>query len=172
MKRIRLLAGTLAVAAVVGAVGCETNDFIQAPNGPEHVVAILSGLSEVPSKPTTTGYGSFDGSFSTSVQSMTFTLKVGKLVNLTQAHIHSGVVNANGPILVDLYLTPTIAAVGDDQQIATGTITPANIRVGGPTWDQLVTLVTTGGAYVNVHTTLNPGGEIRGQLNTVKGIVR
>lgn len=172
MKRIRLLAGTLAAVALAGAVACGSESDLLTPNGPEHVVAILSGLSEVPSKPTTTGYGSFDGTFSTTTRSMDFTLKVGRLVNLTQAHIHSGVVNANGPIVVDLYLTPTIATVGDNQQIASGTITPANIRTGGPTWDQLVTLVQTGGAYVNIHTTLNPGGEIRGQLNMVKGIVQ
>ena len=34
------------------------------------------------------------------------------------------------------------------------------------TFDSLLTLMQTGGAYVNVHTQANPGGEIRGQVTT------
>ena len=36
-----------------------------------------------------------------------------------------------------------------------------------PRHDQLIADIRAGNAYVNVHTTANPGGEIRGQLRRV-----
>lgn len=165
MKKIRLVLVTLAAAA--GVAACDPNIEPQAPNGEVKYMAMLSGLS---ARPATTGYGVFEGKLGADGNSMTYTLKVGRLVNLTAAHIHNAPFNASGGIVVDLYLGPTIAQVGDSLVLASGTLTPSSIRAGGPSWANLIAGMESGTMYVNVHTTANPGGEIRGQLAKVRGI--
>ena len=39
-----------------------------------------------------------------------------------------------------------------------------NAAIGINTIDDVIQAVANGNAYVNIHTTTNPGGEIRGQL--------
>src|SRR6185369_12406613 len=71
--------------------------------------------------------------------------------NATLAHIHDGDVGVAGPVIVPL------------QQSAAGSPTwmvPANSVLT----DAQIARLQAGGYYVNVHTTLNPAGEIRGQL--------
>ena len=66
------------------------------------------------------------------------------------AHIHDGDVGVAGPVVVGLV------------QSSPGTWSvPANTA---PLTDAQIARLNVGGYYVNVHTTLNPAGEIRGQL--------
>ena len=67
------------------------------------------------------------------------------------AHIHSGAAGVNGPILFPL--TETAAGSGIWLTAPDAVMTPEQI-----------TLLRSGGMYFNAHTTLNPGGEIRGQI--------
>jgi CHRD domain-containing protein len=72
------------------------------------------------------------------------------VVNATLAHIHDGNIGVAGPVVVAL------------QQSTPGTWTvPANSVLT----DAQIARLQAGGYYVNVHTALNPAGEIRGQLN-------
>jgi hypothetical protein len=56
-----------------------------------------------------------------------------------------------------------------------GTITSANVIAGATATQQLVAgalpavikAIHAGAAYANVHTTVSPGGEIRGQIRTI-----
>ena len=56
-----------------------------------------------------------------------------------------------------------------------GTITAANVIAGSMAPQQLaagdlaavLAAIRAGAAYVNVHTDLSPGGEIRGQIRTI-----
>jgi CHRD domain len=112
---------------------------------------------------------------------LSYRLSVANIANVFQAHIHQGAVGSNGPIVVWLYpsTTPGAGPLGGgriDGVIATGTITAANLvgpLVGMPL-SALVTQLTSGNTYVNVHTNDGvaptntgpgdfPGGEIRGQ---------
>ena len=93
---------------------------------------------------------------------------------VTQAHIHLGRTAVNGGIIAFLCSnlpdppagTPACPAEGE----VTGTITPAGIigpsgeGIAAGEFDELVTAIRAGAAYVNVHTTTFPGGEIRGQI--------
>ena len=76
------------------------------------------------------------------------------------AHIHPGAVGVNGTILVDTLLTPaapvTIAANG------TGSFTLTNSSLSQQDATQIT--ANPAGFYFNVHTVLNPGGAVRGQL--------
>jgi hypothetical protein len=74
--------------------------------------------------------------------------------DITGAHFHTGAPEENGPVFADL---------GDliNGNTLRGTITVA--------FENLVDIVT-GNAYINIHTTDHPDGEIRGQLNYLPGI--
>ena len=85
----------------------------------------------------------------------------------TAAHIHSAV---DASILVTLCdsATPTPGVPlctsgpsGPNSLLVGGTITPAMYQVGGAVFSGLLNDSMT---YVNVHTTLNPGGEVSGTL--------
>jgi hypothetical protein len=75
------------------------------------------------------------------------------------AHIHRGVAGVNGPIVVDSGLSPAtpIPAVN-------GTVTFSRSGLAlSPSLAQEI-INNPSGFYFNVHTVLNPGGVVRGQL--------
>ena len=76
------------------------------------------------------------------------------------AHIHPGAAGVNGGVLVDTGLTPATAiTIGAD---GTGSF---NLTQGGLTQDQATRIVADPASfYFNVHSNLNPGGVVRGQL--------
>lgn len=92
------------------------------------------------------------------------------IVGATQSHIHLGAYTQNGPVVALLYnsATPQNFAAGD--LIARGTITDANVIARPrftPTVMTLVERMREGRAYANVHTSANPGGEVRGQITVI-----
>jgi hypothetical protein len=101
-----------------------------------------------------------------------YSLMVANIQNVTQAHIHCGAAGVNGPVVAFLFgLEP--AGVSVNGILAEGVITDANIIPrpdsevcpgGVATFDELLSKIRSGDAYVNVHTTAYPGGEIRGQI--------
>jgi hypothetical protein len=98
-----------------------------------------------------------------------YRLIVANLDNVTQAHIHLAAAGANGPVVVWLYPAAPPAQLIEgttNGNLAMGTITAANLvgpLVGG-SLDDLVEHIRNGNAYVNVHTSQFPPGEIRAQL--------
>ena len=83
---------------------------------------------------------------------------------LTGAHIHNGPALVNAPVVVNVPLasTDTALATGQSTIIKTGlssssaTVPPAQVAQG--------IFNNPAGNYFNVHTTVNTGGAIRGQL--------
>jgi hypothetical protein len=73
------------------------------------------------------------------------------VVNAGSAHIHDGNVGVAGPIVITLLQSSTGSATW---------MVPANTTLN----DSQIARLQAGGYYVNVHTALNPAGEIRGQL--------
>ena len=68
---------------------------------------------------------------------------------ITGMHIHEGVAGANGPVIFNL--VPFLS----------GNRAKGVIRDIAP---EVITKLLNGAYYINVHTSLNPGGEIRGQI--------
>jgi hypothetical protein len=135
-------------------------------DGGSQFAAALTGSQEVP--PVTTdaqGWAQFtlndDGTLSYELRA------VGPIVNATQAHIHLGARNQNGPVIVFLYGLTGGENFNAGDLIASGTLSDANViaRPGfTPSISNVVQRIIQGRAYVNLHTILNPPGEIRGQL--------
>ena len=100
-----------------------------------------------------------------------FKLIASNIADVTQSHIHCGPPGVNGPIVVFLYgLGPTVSPNG---VLSQGTITNADVIPrpdsaacpgGVATLEDVIEKMNTGGAYVNVHTVVFPGGEIRGDI--------
>lgn len=136
----------------------------------------LTGYEETPLALSTTGNGRFRVQIDEQGQEISYELSyTGLEGTVTQAHIHFGARAQTGGISVFLCSNPGNGPAGTQvcpaaPATVSGTITPADII--GPTgqgitagqFDELLDAVHAGTAYVNVHSTLYPAGEIRAQL--------
>ncbi|MGH7559307.1 MAG: CHRD domain-containing protein [Gemmatimonadota bacterium] len=149
-----------------------------AGSGPvKNFVAPLRGEEEVPPVDTKgTGLAKFqlrEGS-----DELDYKLIAANIVGVTQAHIHCGSPGVNGPIVVFLFgFDP--AGVAPHGILAQGTITPGDVIPlpdspecpgGIANFEELIERLQAGGAYANVHTLVNPGGEIRGHIDHGNGV--
>ena len=169
-------AGLFALTLGAFGVGCDDDD----PTGPTPEVfsATLNGDNERPTPRTTPATGT--AQLTLADDELSWVITMDDITNVTMAHIHIGTSEQSGGIL--LGLTPPIS----NTQIV-GSITRAQFQTPASpnedvTWDDMLELMRTGGAYVNVHTnnTANdptndtgpgdfPGGEIRGQISRISG---
>ena len=144
-----LVAMALSVAALLAACSDSSNDSNNQPIFPLSVSASLSGAQENPPVLTAASgnanftvdptSGEIFGSITTSD------------ITANAAHIHIGDAGINGAIIVGL--TQTAAGSG------VWTVPPNSALTGAQ-----LTALKAGGLYVNVHTDLYPGGQIRGQM--------
>jgi Cu/Zn superoxide dismutase len=121
--------------------------------------ARLDPEQEVP--PTASG-GDGEVDFTLRRDSIRFRLEWEDLTaNVTAAHIHCAPAGVNGPVGVTLAMGPL-----DPEGRVRGSFTApdAGNACGWTTRGDVIGAVFDGNAYVNVHTTTFPGGEIRGQL--------
>lgn len=128
--------------------------------------ATMTGSEEVPPKNTkATGTATFVSS--TDGSSVSYKIRVANIKGVTMAHIHSGAIGKNGPVVVTLFksASPTGTMNG---LLSQGTVTSTNLEgpLKGKTISDLIRLMNDGTAYANVHTQQNPKGEIRGQIST------
>jgi hypothetical protein len=90
--------------------------------------------------------------------------------NVLQSHIHLGGPGVNGPIVLWLYPSAPPAQLipgRSDGVLNEGTATAANLMgpLAGQPLSALVDALDAGNAYVNVHTTQFPPGEVRGNID-------
>lgn len=131
--------------------------------------ADLTGEEEVPPVLTTAG-GQAVFRLSKDETELHFTLVVTAIENVRMAHIHLAPAGINGAVVAWLYpeAPPAIEIDGvTNGLLARGVIRADNLvgPLAGETVKSLINELEAGNAYVNVHTTANPGGEIRGQIS-------
>jgi hypothetical protein len=131
------------------------------------LTAKLSGSNEVPVKVPTGAFGFAE-----------CTVDIGKggeiactagVFNLpsgaTAGHIHVGGVDVPGPTVCDANIP---ANISNDFGFTIGPCTSSSIRLrpdqGIRSFEDFVQAVLGENTYVNVHSAVNPGGEVRGQL--------
>jgi len=134
----------------------------------ESFTSVMTTANEVPVK---TGPATGTAVITVNGTKLDYTIDVANITAVTAAHIHAGNAATAGGIVVLLFAGPTTGAITTSTRLATGSVAADSFRVlsGGTakiSMDSLLVLMRSQNAYVNVHTTANPGGEIRGQ--TVK----
>jgi CHRD domain len=145
-------------------------------DGENTLRAKLTGYQEVPSV-STAASGSLVAVAAADQQSFHYELSFSGLQgNVLQSHIHFGQKSVNGSIIIWLCGTSANPGpVGTQTCPQSGTISgdifATNVVAGATTqqiaageFAEILAAMRAGVAYANVHTTLSPGGEIRGQL--------
>jgi hypothetical protein len=117
---------------------------VRAPAGT--FISELNGAEETPANGST-GVGIGIATLDAAKANVAYSLIVTGLTDITAAHFHTGAVGTPGPVIIPIASGPF------DFKSGTAPITA----------DQVAALESAG-AYLNVHTAANPGGEIRGQL--------
>ena len=173
MKRTALLvcAMLLVSAGVVLSVGIS------------QIKAILTGWEEVPVI-STDASGELRARINKDEDQVEFELTYSDLeADATQAHIHVGQPAVNGGISVwlcsNLASPPTPAGFSRPCPLRAGTVTgtfgpadvvgPAGQGIAVGEFDELVGAIRERRTYVNVHSTMFPGGEIRSQIDPGRG---
>ena len=152
---------TVIIAVTITMISAITfsNHIVLAQN--QKFNAKLTGQQEVPPVQTTASGMAW---FKPMQDKVWFKLNVTDMQGVTQAHIHTGKVGENGPVVVTLYKSDTPQPMNG--KLAYGNIT-ANLLEGpmkGKQISDLATAMSNGSTYVNVHTEKHPNGEIRGQI--------
>lgn len=139
--------------------------------------ATLIGFEEVPAI-STTGTGTFEMRIDFGDTSFDYTLSYSGLTgSVLQAHTHIAQKGVNGGIMIffctNLGNGPAGTQACPQSGTVGGTITAVDV-IGGAAaqgvspgeFAEALKAIREGAAYVNVHSTLFPGGEIRGQIVT------
>lgn len=151
MRTIKQIVALSAICSLLVMTSCEKEkeDKVVTKTG-----LVLSGAQEVPVK-TTPASGTADVSYNKKTRVLTYTVNWNALTgNPTGAHIHgTAAKGVNAPIKHDFFsLFP---------KTPSGTFTNA-VMVDGVALKEDSLLM--GFYYFNIHTQMNPGGEIRAQI--------
>ena len=144
---------------------------------------ILSGYNETPQTLNSVASGEFKATVSKDETSIDYVLTYRDIgSSVSQAHIHFGRPSLSGGVVLFLCtnLTPPAGVpvpppCPTNGGTVTGTLTAANVIAvaaqgidsGAAGFAEMIQALRNGAAYANVHTTLRPGGEIRGPLGHV-----
>jgi len=167
MKPRILISVVVTVAALILA-GLAIAD----PHG-KNFKASLDSYHETSQSLSTTGTGSFRARLNHAGDQLTYELEYSGLEggNVLFAHVHLGQMGTTGGVMFFLCGGGGQAACPNGEGTVTGTVTAANIigpngqGVAPGEFDEAIEAMRAGSAYANLHTTVYPSGEIRGQIN-------
>ncbi len=152
--------GGVAVAVLL-AVGCSDDVGITVT---ERFTATLNGTNEKPNAVTTTATGTAEFTYVADIPALFYRIDVAGIDSATLAHIHGPAdINTPAGVIVNLFTGNPTKPLAFTGTLAEGVVGQLGAPVG-MTLDSLLVLLRTGNAYVNVHTRVNGGGEIRGQV--------
>ena len=162
MKRVLTLAAVAALSVGMMGTVAASDDHSERRD----VKAKLSGFAEVPSI-STTGSGrlrlSVDSAGTTISYQLTYSGLEGGAV--TGAYLHLAQPGVSGLIIASLCSSSPCAASPVTGTLNAASITgPAAQGIAPGQFAEVLRAIRAGAVYVNVHTTVYPNGEIRGQL--------
>ena len=187
MKRwLSVVAAVVTAGVGLGSIAVAGADHRD--NGIKRVRARLTGFQEVfagGGGVSTTGQGTFRADIDESSGLVTYTLKFSGLTGaVTQSHLHFGQHHTSGGISVWICQTATNPAPApaagaspvpqcpldlggvevSGEFLAANVVGPAGQGIAAGELAELLAAIKAGSVYVNVHSSLFPAGEIRGQL--------
>jgi hypothetical protein len=129
------------------------------------LTADLHGGNETPAGIITGAFGTATVVVNMTERTVSWTIDVFNLPSgLVAGHIHVGAPGIGGPTMVNF----TVPGPLSNDFRLTGNATDAGVTLrpeqGIRTPDDAYQAILGGNTYVNLHTQVNPGGEIRGQL--------
>jgi hypothetical protein len=135
--------------------------------------ATLDGYHETPLSISTGATGSFQARLNPAGDQLTYELQYSELEggNVLFAHVHIGQKGTTGGVMFFLCGGGGQPACPNPPATVTGTVTAANVigpagqGVAPGEFQEAIEAMRDGAAYGNVHTTVYPSGEIRGQIN-------
>ena len=156
MKRAIHVGAAMMAALLIGTAAASAQVVVASATlgGGDETPILLSGAA-----------GTAEVAIDTTAKEFAVTLRIFNIPTTTTAgHIHVGSKGIAGPVVIDF---PAIAGrLGDF--VTTFRVGEAafraNAAIGINTIDDVIQAVANGNAYVNIHTTTFPAGEIRGQL--------
>jgi hypothetical protein len=154
MRRLSLAIAGLFVLLVSSQAQAQTVNFTAALSGSNEVPGVLTG---------SVGTGTVSVNLATRV--VTYRIDVYNMpVGTTASHFHVGGEGLAGPVVVN-FTVP--AGISNDFAIS-GTASATDLvpraAQGINSWEDFIQALLLGNVYMNVHSTNNPGGEIRGQV--------
>jgi hypothetical protein len=157
MRRVLMMMGTAVLTlGIAGTAQAQTIQF----------TAQLSGANETPAPGVITGaYGSASVTLDLATQTVSWVVDVWNMPSGTNnAHFHVGGPGLGGPTVVNIAFP---AGISNDFRL-TGSATAANLLVradqGIRSWEDFLQALLGGQTYINIHSVVNGGGEIRGQV--------
>lgn len=172
-------AGLTVLAGAGSAAGAlQVDGDPEEPGSPQFYSAgTLRGEAEVPPVESA-GTGATVLRLDSSGTLLHYVVLVARVEDVTQAHIHVGPRDENGPVVAFLFgrenedgefVDLLEQGVTENGVLAEGTIEDENLvgPLAGMTVADLAEELESGNAYINVHTEEVPSGEIRGQLGPV-----
>ncbi len=166
--------------AALGAAALACGATVCAAAAEETVTTRLIGYQETPQTINSAASGEFKATIHEDGTAIDYELTYRNLSSSpTQAHIHFGRPGLSGGVVLFLCTNltppagvPTPQACPAPPASVTGTLTAANviplptqgIDAGAAGFAEMLKAIRSDAAYANVHTTVHPGGEIRGRL--------
>jgi CHRD domain-containing protein len=158
---IRIKGAIFAITAALAIVGITSGLTNSVVAQEQKFVATLSGQEEVP---PTNSQATGMADFTITGENAEYSVNASNMQGVTAGHIHSGKQGENGPIVVTLFKNDSPS----NEVSETGSITADKLEgpMAGKQLTDLVTAMSNGTTYVNIHTEQNPNGEIRGQITS------
>ena len=157
---MRVITIVAALALVLGASNAAQAQTVR-------FTANLSGANETPGV-VTGAFGTADITWDVASQTLTWIIDVFNMPSGTSnAHFHVGGPGVAGPTVVNIAFP---ASISNDFRL-TGSATATNLLPrtdqGIRSWQDFEQSLFGGQVYVNIHSAVNAGGEIRGQVTRV-----
>ena len=155
MRRLSLALAGLFILVASSQAQAQTITFNANLSGGNEPVVVVTG-----------SVGTSVVTWNTATKTGTYRVDVYNMpVGTTASHIHAGAVGVAGPVIINF--TVPAGGISNDYALS-GTFGCSDVTVraaqGINSCEDFEQALLLGNTYVNVHSTANPGGEIRGQL--------